>query len=97
MSQKRARPDAAANDSAHAAAYHSIWQGPHELWLAAASVLARVGPRALEEDRADEHRDVVVDGPAGEQLADPPLGLLGHPRVDGRVGGAERSRCGPVD
>ena len=36
---KRARPDAAAN---HSAAYHSIWQGPHELWTCAASVLARV-------------------------------------------------------
>lgn len=34
--RKRARPDASP------AADHSIWQGPHELWLSAASVLARV-------------------------------------------------------
>ena len=36
---KRQRPDAASN---HSTAYHSIWTGPHELWTAAASVLARV-------------------------------------------------------
>ena len=36
--QKRPRPDTAASS----ASYHSIWQGPHELWTAAASVLARV-------------------------------------------------------
>ena len=46
--RKRARPDAAdhsarrARPDASPAADHSIWQGPHELWLSAASVLARV-------------------------------------------------------
>ena len=45
---KRSRPDAAdhsarrARPDASPAADHSIWQGPHELWLNAASVLARV-------------------------------------------------------
>ena len=45
---KRSRPDAAdhsarrARPDASPAADHSIWQGPHELWLNVASVLARV-------------------------------------------------------